>query len=72
MTQRNAAAHETRGDFAQLLLSDFNNTHVLELWKEILPVLYGASVQEIATREGPAISELLALSCYGPTRSVTS
>ena len=49
-------------DFAQLLLSnDFNKPRVFELWKEIFPVLYGASVQDLAARGGAERAELLAL-----------
>ncbi|KAL8856716.1 MAG: hypothetical protein Q9178_006673 [Gyalolechia marmorata] len=45
-------AHETSGDFAQLLLhGQFKEGHVFELWKDIFPLLYGAPVEEIAARK---------------------
>ena len=33
---------------------------VFELWKDLFPVLYGASVQDLAAREEAELTELLA------------
>jgi len=49
---RNQQAHETAGEFAQLLLDkQFKEGHVFNLWKDIFPLVYGATVEEIAARE---------------------
>ena len=44
-------AHETSSDFAQLLLSpSFRQTHKYEFWKDVFPLLYHGSVEEVAQR----------------------
>jgi hypothetical protein len=44
-------AHESSIDFAQLLLSpSFRQTHTYELWKDVFPLLYNGSVEEVAQR----------------------
>ena len=51
MKVRNQQAHETSGSFAQLLLNDqFKEGLIFNVWKDIFPLLYGASVEEIAAR----------------------
>lgn len=50
--QRNEQAHETKGQFAQLLLCDqFKDKNIFHMWKDIFPVVYGATVEELAARE---------------------
>jgi len=50
--KRNLSAHDTKANFARLLLSDsIKDTNTFYLWKDIFPVLYGGEVQKIAQIE---------------------
>ena len=43
--------HESSVEFARLLLSeDIQNTHAYELWKDVFPLLYHGSVEQVAQR----------------------
>lgn len=60
--RRNTAAHETKGDFAHLLLSDpFRGTHPYELWKDLFPILYGASIELVAAQEDADLRDQIGL-----------
>ncbi|KAJ9660964.1 hypothetical protein H2201_006692 [Coniosporium apollinis] len=48
---RNISAHNTPEAFAQLLLSEaFRNSSNYFVWKDIFPVVYGASIEKVAAR----------------------
>jgi hypothetical protein len=49
---RNEQAHETAGEFAELLLhEDIRGGEIYNFWKDIFPLVYGATVEVIAARE---------------------
>ena len=51
MQQSNSAAHDSAEDFAMLLLSFKSNyPSVYHLWAEAFPLVYNATVEELAQR----------------------
>lgn len=57
---RNQQAHETSEDFARLLLNlQVEQTNIFDQWKDIFPLLYGGSVEELAARRAEKESRLL-------------
>jgi hypothetical protein len=58
ITAGNQSAYESEIDFARLLISESPDTHNYQFWKEIFPLLYGDSVEQVARRE--TVDETLA------------
>ena len=60
--RRNASAHESSIQFAQLLLSkSIQNTHLYELWKDVFPLLYDGTVEQVAQKD--EFTEMLLGNC---------
>ena len=56
---RNQLAHENEVEFAKLLLEDqYKDQNIFHLWKDIFPLVWGQTIEQLAAKETESEEDL--------------